>query len=105
MAPTYDIALERPSIQIANPPYATDSFRAVCLWSQLLTKIADVKIDAPIKWREFPAQDPLRQCFPRKHLSGRFQECMQQIELCRRQMQRLSRLGSRMSCQIQFQIT
>src|ERR1700692_1403311 len=55
-----DIALQRPSIQIANPAYAPDSFRTVCLWAQLLTKVAYVKIDAPIKRRKFPAQDLLR---------------------------------------------
>src|SRR5258707_15671958 len=101
----WDIALERPSIQIANSPYAADSFCAVCLWSQLLTKVAYVKVDAPIKRRKFAAQDPLRQSLPRKHLSGGFQECVQKIELSRRQMQRFSRLGCRMSCQIQFQVT
>src|SRR4029077_19560690 len=82
---------ERPSIQIANAPHTTDSFRAVCLWSQLLTEIAYVKINTSIERRKFSAQHALCQRFPGKHLSWRFQECVQQIELCRRQVQILSR--------------
>src|SRR5260370_28758149 len=104
-ASPWDIASERPSVHIANSAYATDSFRAVCLWTQLLTKVAYVKIDAPVKRRKFPSQDSFRQSFPGKHLSGRFQECAQQIKLRLRQVQRFSRLGCRISCQVQFQIT
>src|SRR5258708_30456838 len=104
-ASPWDIASERPSIHVPNSAYATDSFRAVCLWTQLLTKHAYVKIDAPVKRRTFPSQDSFRQSFPGKHLSGRFQECAQQIKLRRRQVQGFSRLGCRISCQVQFQIT
>src|SRR5579864_6105036 len=103
--PIQDIASQRPSIQIANPTHAPDSFRAICLWAQLLTKVAYMKVDAPIERRKFPAENSLRQSFPRKHLSGRLQECAQQIELCRRQVQGSSRLGRGICCQIHFQIT
>src|SRR5260370_40657933 len=52
-ASPWDIASERPSIHIPNSAYATDSFRADCPWTHLLTKVACRKIDAPAKTRKF----------------------------------------------------
>src|SRR5258708_12408356 len=78
-ASPWDIASDRPSIHIPNSAYATDSFGAVCLWTQLLTKVAYVKIDAPVKKRKFPSHRSSHPTFPTKHHSAPSPHCPHNI--------------------------
>ncbi len=56
---------------------------------ELAPQVADVGVDAAVERRELPAQDALHQLVARDHPPGAAQQQVEQIELDRRQVERL----------------
>lgn len=49
-----------------------------------------MKVETAIKRREFPAEDTFYESLAGEHLSRRFQECIEQIELRRCEVQKFA---------------